>query len=75
MSCTKKHDIVPDVFAISQYTDIGYFPMSGVLHDVGDDMSPAASAPPPPAAGRTQADQALQPVQPLPRRSNRHAAL
>ena len=34
MSCTKKHDIVPDVFAISQYTDIGYFPMLGRLHDV-----------------------------------------
>ena len=73
MSCTKKHDIVPDVFAISQYTDIGYFPMSGVLHDVGDDMSPAASAPPPAAS----TGQALRPVQPLrlSRRSNRHAAL
>ena len=42
----KKHDIVPNVFAMSQYTDIGYFPMSGRLHDVRDDMSPAAASAP-----------------------------
>ena len=76
MSCTKKHDIVPDLFAISQYTDIGYFPISGRLHDVRDDMSPAASAPPPPAARTGQALRLVQPPS-LPRRSNlnRHAAL
>ena len=59
-----------------QYTDIGYFPISGRLHDVRDDISPAASAPPPPAARTGQALRLVQPPN-LPRRSNlnRHAAL
>ena len=66
ISCPKNLDIVPDVYSISQYTDVGYFRYQGVFPDIGDDISPAVL--PPPACRRTGPEatvQALQLVQPL----------
>jgi len=57
MSRSKKHDVAPDVYAISQYTDVGYF-RCRVFSDIEDDISPAQAAPPPHV-------QTLQPVKPL----------
>ena len=46
----KKPDVIPDVFAISQYTDIMFFRYRCDFSDIGDDISPAA---PPSPARRT----------------------
>ncbi len=68
MSGPKNLDIVPDVYSISEYTDVGYFRLGyqGVFPDIGDDISPAAL--PAPACRRTGPEatvQALHLVQPL----------